>query len=90
MAPVIRYECLSDLLPMIEVALAAHGYSVLEPLQKIVGGGTAVVLGSGTTAILLAHLDSHHRAEIEVWGIARDAVASFLESLPFTLHRRYL
>jgi len=90
MVPVIRYECLSELLPVVEAALAAHGYTVTEPLQKSVGGGHALVMGAGSASILLAHATDHERAEIEVWGTARDAAARFLESLPVRLHRLHL
>jgi hypothetical protein len=87
MAPVIHYECLSELLPVVEAALAAHGYAITEPLQKSVGGGHALVMGAGSASILLAHPTDRDRAQIEVWGTARDAAAHFLESLPVKLRR---
>jgi hypothetical protein len=90
MPPVIRYECLSDLLPVVEAALAAQGYIVTAPLQKSVGGGHALVMGAGSASVLLAHPSEDDWGEIEIWGTARDATASFLESLPMQLHRRHL
>src|SRR5215217_3555500 len=87
MAPIIRYECLSELLPVVEAALAAHGYAVTEPMQKSVGGGHALVMGAGSASVLLAHPTDHDCAEIEVWGTARDMAARFLESLPVKLQR---
>jgi hypothetical protein len=63
---VIRYECLSELLPLVEAALAAHGYTVTAPLQRRVGGGHALVMGSGAASVLLAHPGSHGREDVEV------------------------
>src|SRR5215210_6346359 len=89
MAPVILYECLPDVLPVVETALAAHGYIVTAPLQKSVGGGQALVMDAGSASVLVMYPVADKRAEIEVWGTARDATASFLEALPAKLHRRH-
>jgi hypothetical protein len=69
--------------------LAAQGYIVTAPLQKSVGGSQALVMGAGSTSVLLSRPVADRLAEIEVWGTARDATPGFLEAFPAKLHRRY-
>lgn len=85
MEPVIRYTCRADLLPMLEGALAAHGYRIELPLQKSLGGATAMVMACGGTFILFTHTPTSDVIEIEVWGAAPTAAMNLLESLPLGL-----
>jgi len=83
----IRYYCQSELLPMIEGALAAHGYQVEVPLQQNAVGASAMVMTCGQTSVLLSQEPAHTTLEIEIWGVAQPVVAKVLESLPLRLHK---
>ncbi len=84
----IRYVCKYELLPEIEAILAANGYTVEIPLQKNVGGYTAMGMKYGTVSILLAHAPKSEWAEIEIWGAAQDAAVHVLESSPIELYKQ--
>jgi hypothetical protein len=82
-----HYMCASELLPVVEAALAAHGYVVETPHQKQLGGDTLLVMTRGAAIVLLSHGTQRERAEIEVWGDAQSAATALLESLPIPLQR---
>jgi hypothetical protein len=84
----IRYACQSELLPIIEAALAAHGYQIEVPLQERSNGAGAMVMTYGLTSVLLAQWPDNATLEIEIWGVAQPVVAEVLESLPIPLHRQ--
>jgi hypothetical protein len=84
----IRYHCWTDLLPMIEAALAAHGYRIEVPLQKQSNGAGTMVMVNGLASVLLAQWPDNATLEIEIWGVAQPLVANLLESLPIPLHRQ--
>jgi hypothetical protein len=84
----IRYACQSELLPMIEAALAAHGYHIEVPLHKRGNGAGTMVMTHGLTSVLLAQWPDNATLEIEIWGVAQPVVANLLESLPIPLHRQ--
>lgn len=81
----MRYICQYELLPVLEAALAAHDYEVETPLQSSVGGASAMVMRSGTAALLFTHTPGSDLVEIEVWGSAQAVAAQLLESLPIEL-----
>jgi hypothetical protein len=81
----IRYICQYELLPVLEAALAANEYHVEMPLQRSVGGASAMVMMSGTVSILFTHTPGSAVVEIEVWGSAQATAAQLLESLPIEL-----
>jgi hypothetical protein len=83
----MRYYCLPELLPMIEAALVANGYTIDIPLQRQIGGGSTMVMVRGAASILLVYDTVQARGEIEIWGIAQQAAAQLLESLPLPLSR---
>jgi hypothetical protein len=88
LSPFIRYTCAHELLPCIEAALAAHGYTILIPLQPSVSGANTLVMISGETSILLTYPTAGQVGEIEVWGPGQTAATMFLEALPMALQRQ--
>ena len=82
-----HYICASELLPMVEAALAANGYVVEAPLEKQIGGDTLVVMTRGAAIVLLSQSMQRQQADIEIWGDAQAAVTTLLESLPIPLRR---
>jgi hypothetical protein len=87
MASFIRYTCHPELLPNIEAALAANGYTIASPFQQSLTGATTLVMTCGLATLLLAYTPTHTLAEIEVWGVALAAAVQLLEALPLPLHR---
>ena len=85
MANSIRYVCASDMLPVVETALALNGYWVDIPRQRSIGGASALVMSQGLTSILLAADSASEIGLIEVWGVPQSAAAQLLESLPIEL-----
>ena len=83
----IRYTCKAELLPVVEGALAANGYTTDRPQQQRFSGTTALVMRCGTTTVLLAHAPNSPVDEIEVWGAGQSATAELFESLPIELHK---
>jgi hypothetical protein len=49
----IRCACRSDMLPMIEAALAAHGYHIAVPLQVRSNSEGMMVMARGLTSVVL-------------------------------------
>ena len=88
MTPFIQYTCQPELLPSIEAALAANGYTIASPFQRSLNGATTLAMTSGLVTLLLAHTPDHTLAYIEVWGEALAAAVELLESLPFTLNKQ--
>jgi hypothetical protein len=83
----IRYTCTAGLLPVVEAALIANGYTRDGSPRAQCSATAAVVWQSGTTAVLLAQPPNNAVAEIEVWGAGQSAVADVFEGLPIGLHR---
>ena len=90
MASFILYTCQPELLPIIEAALAANGYTIASPFQRSLSGGSTLVMTSGLATLLLAYTPDHTLAEIEVWGDALAVAMELLESLPFVLTKQTL
>jgi len=90
MTPFVRYTCQPELLPFVEAALAANGYTVATPFQRSRNGATTMVMTSGLVTLLLAHTPDQTVADIEVWGDALAVAVELLESLPFTLNKQTL
>ena len=86
MSQFMRYTCHAGVLPAIQTALIAKGYTLVDPPHAQSRAATAVVLQRGTTAVLLAQ-PKDGVAEIEVWGAAQSAVVAVFEALPIALHR---
>lgn len=87
MPTITHYACQRELLPMVEGALAAHGYRIEIPRQPSAGRSTALVMTRGLTTILLSDSPDQALAEIEIWGMCQSLAAQLLESLPIKLHR---
>jgi hypothetical protein len=81
----IRYTCVSDMVPIIEAALALSGYHVELPCQRSIGGASAQIMSRGATSILLGVDPPSKIALIEIWGVQQEAAARLLESLPIDL-----
>lgn len=90
MTPFVRYTCQPELLPIVEAALAANGYTIATPFQRSQNGATTMVMTSGLITLLLAYTPDHTLADIEVWGDALTVAVELLESLPFTLNKQTL
>ena len=90
MANYIRYACASDLLPVVETALALNGYRVDIPRRRYSAGASALVMSQGLTSILLAADSASELGLIEVWGVPQAAAAQLLESLPIDLVKQSL
>jgi len=84
----IRYTCKAELLPVVEGALAANGYTMDLPLEPHFSDTTALVMRRGTTTVLLAHAPNSTVDDIEVWGAGQSATADLFESLPIELHKQ--
>jgi len=84
----IRYTCKAELLPVVEGALAANGYTMDLPAQQHFSGATALVMRCGTTTVLLEHPANSAVDAIEVWGDGQSATANLFESLPIELHKQ--
>jgi len=84
----IRYMCASDLLPVVEAALALDGYQVELPRQHSIGGTSALIMSRSSTFILIGDDRLRARGLIEVWGTQQAAAAQMLEALPITLIRQ--
>jgi hypothetical protein len=84
----IRYSCKAELLPVVEGALAANGYTLDLPAQQHFSGAMALVMRCGTTTVLLEHPANSAVDAIEVWGAGQSATATVFESLPIELHKQ--
>jgi hypothetical protein len=51
MANYIRYACASDVLPVVETALALNGYRVDRTRSREVDGASALVMSQGLTSL---------------------------------------
>jgi hypothetical protein len=76
------------LLPVVEGALAANGYTMDLSLALHFSATTALVMRCGTTIVLLAHAPNSMVDDIEVWGAGQSATANLFESLPIELHKQ--
>lgn len=83
------YTCHAVLLPVIEGAFAANGYTVETTPHRGSSDGTLLVLQRGVTTVLLTQLPDDSVGEIQVWGPGQSAVARLLESLPIEVHRQH-
>ena len=87
MSQFMRYTCQAELLPVVEGALAANGYTTDRSLEPHFSATTALVMRCGATIVLLAHAPNSTVDDIEVWGAGQSAVADVFEALPIELHR---
>ena len=76
------------MLPIIEGALAAHGYEIEVPPQACFSGAITMVMQCGTTEVLLEHTPNSEVGAIEVWGAGQTDAADILESQHLALHKR--
>jgi hypothetical protein len=81
----IGYACSTDVLPVVEAALALNGYRVDIPRQQSINGASALVLSQGLTSILLTADPVSKIGLIEVWGVPQVTAAQLLESLSLDL-----
>jgi hypothetical protein len=84
----MRYTCQAEVLPVVEGALAANGYTMDLSLEPHFSDATALVMRCGTTIVLLAHALNSMVDDIEVWGAGQSATADLFESLPIELHKQ--
>jgi hypothetical protein len=82
-----RYACRSELAPVLEAALAAHGYIVEIPYQENSRGDRVLVMTEGSASVLLAQAATTNQCEIDIWGDAQHRAAVLLESLPLNLDK---
>ncbi|MCU0495628.1 MAG: hypothetical protein MUD01_28925 [Chloroflexaceae bacterium] len=84
----MSYTCPKEMLPMVEAALATHGYT-LESLFCPRGSGIMMVMMSDRDCnVLLSHNKPDELAQIEVWGAAQAAASDLLETLPLALRKQ--
>ena len=88
MVPLAHYTCHSELLPMVEATLSAHGYRVTMPRQQNARGATALVLRRDSVSALLMHSPQSALAEIELWGEPSPTAESLLDMLPLGLQKQ--
>lgn len=84
----LRYSCLRAMLPSVEAALAAEGYTVERPLSRAVGDERVLVMTQAAAVVLLTESERSEVADIEVYGSAQSAAAMLLEQLPLQLTRQ--
>ncbi|MFN8566365.1 MAG: hypothetical protein U0Z44_02335 [Kouleothrix sp.] len=76
------------ILPTVEAALAAHGYTVESPLAKDLNGDRMIVMTRSSTVVLLSECAQSEVADIEIYGAAPAAATALLEQLPIRLFRQ--
>jgi hypothetical protein len=82
MTRVLRYACRNELLPILETALIADGYTIEAPVQQAVGGSATMLMRKGTIFLLISQPPKGQIADIEVGGDAQQVAEEFLASLP--------
>jgi hypothetical protein len=87
MRNVMQYTCRQELWPVLEIALASYGYTIIIPIQRSGSGASAMLMKHGTVSLLFTRQPASDRFSIEIWGEARDTVIQLFESLPFKLNR---
>lgn len=87
MPTIIDYVCQRELLPIVEGALADHGYRVEIRGQQQANRMSALIMTRGLTTILMTDAPNQALAAIEIWGLGQAIAAQLLESLPLKLHR---
>jgi hypothetical protein len=84
----VRYTCPAIMLPVIEGAFAANGYTVAPATHKSVSEMTSIVLQHGATTVLLMQPPNDAICTIVIWGPGERAAVTYLESLPLDLHQQ--
>lgn len=84
----VRYTCMRVMLPTVEAALAAHGYTLERPLMKEVNGERMIVMTHLSAVVLLSECAQSEVADIEVYGAALGAATMLLEQLPISLAKQ--
>lgn len=84
----VSYTCQHELLPVVEAALAANGYTIETPLSRRIHGSSLTIMTRGDGGVLITHNAANELAEIDVWGAAQTAASRLLESLPLPLERQ--
>jgi len=77
-----RYTCPRELLPVIESALAAEGYTVEQPIQRAVGGSCTTIMTRGAAVIMLHEDRGRDMADIHVHRNGEVGGLVVLEELP--------
>lgn len=76
-----RYTCPRELIPVIESALAAEGYTVEAPLQRAFGRTRITVMTCGDAVIALHEDGARDMADINVYRNGEGGLA-VLQELP--------
>ena len=84
----VSYTCRHEILPMVEAALAAHGYMPEPSLSKPINGTSLMMAAYNSGGVLLTQRQTSELAEIDIWGAAQSAASTLLESLPVLLEKR--
>lgn len=84
----VCYTCQHEVLPTIEAAFAANGYTVETPLSRHLNGVSLVVMTNGDGGVLLFHNRANDLAEIQIWGTVQSAASRLLEALPLPVEKR--
>lgn len=87
MPTIIHYVCQREYLPMVEGALADHGYRVEIRDQQRSNRISALIMTRGLTTILLTDAPNQTLAAIEIWGLGQAIAAQLLESLSLGLYK---
>lgn len=77
-----RYTCPRELLPVVEAALAAEGFTVEAPLQRKVAGVRVTVMTRGASVISLHEDAAHDMADINIYQETEPLKLAVLDELP--------
>lgn len=76
----ISYSCRAEELPIVEGALAAHGFVLMAPGARVVGGWSSMLLAWQEARVLLR--PDAGSAEVHVWGPDAAVAIRILRTLP--------
>ncbi|MCU0490535.1 MAG: hypothetical protein MUD01_02910 [Chloroflexaceae bacterium] len=84
----IAYTCRHEMLPIVEAALAANGYTVELLLSPHQSGVSMVLMKDRDCSVLLSHSKPQDEGQIEIWGAAQTVAGLLLETLPLQLEKQ--
>jgi len=85
MTRILRYTCRTELLPVLETALADDGYTIEAPFGKRFGRNATMVMRKGSVFLLVECPPTSQLADIEVGGEAHYVAEALLDALPIDL-----
>jgi hypothetical protein len=84
----VHYTCMRAMLPTVEAALAAQGYTLERPLTKEINGDRIIVMTHPSAIVMLSECAHSEIADIEVYGAAQAVATALLEQLPIRLAKQ--